>query len=329
MYLARKKINGQTHYFIRDTYQDGPYLKSRDVFELGTDPSKYIIYPGGRGYYYDEVVEDTLSQFGLHPDQDELDRVFWEFLDSEIKRVIRGFQRYPSKDKTDSLKTNPQVHLFDKRRIHYLKFAQIDQRNLSKLPLKLFKVLYGKSRDEIEQYFLVQELILRPNELRTYVYTIFDLQRFFHEVVATQKPQALKQTKVDEFFINAVCRLNDDKDFWAGMAMSDRLRDYLIKYVIMYFDNEFPQHSLFQHYLHEFINSHRTYRPPKKVRLNMEEAGRLFETSWERLKQMDLNSLNKLYRKMALKHHPDKGGSHEIFVKLTKYYQGLLQKKSR
>ena len=329
MYLARIKINGRTHFFIRDTYQDGPYLKSRDVFELGTDPSKYIIYPGGRGYYYDEVVEDTLSQFGLHPDQDELDHIFWEFLDPEIKRVIRGFQRYSSKYKTDSLKTYPQVHLFDKRRIHYLKFAQMDQRNLSKLPLKLFKVLHGKSRDEIEQYFLVQELILRSNELRTYVYTIFDLQRFFHEVVATQKPQALKQTKMDEFFINAVCQLNDDKEFWAGMAMSDRLRDYLVKYVIMYFDNEFPQYSLFQHYLHEFINRHRTYRPPKKVRLNMEEAGRLFETSWKKLKQMDLNSLNKLYRKMALKHHPDKGGSHETFVKLTKYYQGLLQKKIR
>jgi len=329
MYLARIKINGQTHYFIRNTYQDGPYLKSRDVFELGTDPSKYIIYPGGRGYYYDEVLEDTLSQFGLHPDQDELDSIFWEFLDPEIKRVIRGFQRYSNKDKTDSLKTYPQVHLFDKRRIHYLKFAQMDQRNLSKLPLKLFQVLHGKSRDEIEQYFLVQELILRPNELRTYVYTIFDIQRFFHEVVATQKPQALNQTRLDEFFINVVCQLNDDKEFWAGMAMSDRLRDYLVKYVIMYFDNEFHQYSLFQHYLHEFINRHRTYRPPKKVRLNMEEAGRLFETSWERLKQMDLNSLNKLYRKMVLKHHPDKGGSHEIFVKLTKYYQGLLQKKIR
>jgi len=329
MYLARIKIKDQTHYYIRDTYQDGPYLKSRDVFDLGTDPFKYIIYLGGHSYYYDEVIEDTLSQFGLHPDQDELDRIFWEFLNPEIKRVIRGFQRSSKKSKSDSLETYPPIHIFDKRRIHYLKFAQMDQRNLSKMPLKLFKVLHGKSRDEIEQYFLVQERILQPNELGTYVYTIFDLQRFFPEVIATQRPQDLNQTKMDEFFIDAVCRLNDDKKFWACMEMSDGLKDYLVKYVIMYFDNEFPRHSPFQNYLYEFMNRHRTYLPPKKVRLNMEEASRLFETSWEKLKQMDLKSFNRLYRKMVLKHHPDKGGNHETFVKLTKYYQGLLQKKMR
>jgi hypothetical protein len=81
------------------------------------------------------------------------------------------------------------------------------------------------------------------------------------------------------------------------------------KYVIMYFDNEFPRRSLFQDYLYEYMNHHRTYLPPKKVRVNMEEAARLFETSWEKLKKMDLKCFNRLYRKMALKHHPDKGGT--------------------
>jgi hypothetical protein len=329
MYLARMKIKDQTHYYIRETYPDGSHLKSRDVFDLGTDPSKHIIYLGGHGYYYDEAIEETLAQFGLYPDQDELDHIFWDFLDPEIKRVIRGFHRSFGNSKTDLPETHPRFHVFDKRRIHYLKFAQMDQRNLSKMPLKLFKVLHGKSRDEIEQYFLVQERILQPNELRTYVYTIFDLQLFFSEVIAAQRPQHLNQIKMDEFFIDAVCRLNDDENFWAGMEISQRLRDYLVKYVIMYFDNEFPRRSLFQDYLHEFMNRHRTYLPPKKVRVNMEEAARLFETSWEKLKQMDLKCFNRLYRKMALKHHPDKGGDHETFVKLTKYYQGLLQKKLR
>jgi hypothetical protein len=327
MYLARMRKKDQTHYYIRDTYHDGSNLKSRDVFHLGTDPSEHIIYLGGHGYYYDEVIEETLAQFGLYPDQDELDHIFWDFLNPEIKRVIKGFQRSFDNAKKDLPEPHPQAHVFDKRRIHYLRFAQVDQRNLGKMPLKVFKVLHGKSRDEIEQYFLVEERILQPNELRTYVYTIFDLQRFFLDAIAAQRPQDLNQIKMDEFFIEAVCRLNEDKNFWAGMEMSDRLRDYLVKYVIMYFDNEFLRPSLFQDYLHEFMNRHRTYLPPKKVRVNMEEAARLFETSWEKLKKMDLNCFNRLYRKMALKHHPDKGGDPETFVKLTKYYHGLLRKK--
>ena len=81
MYLAKKIINRQTHYYIRDTYQDGACLKSRDVFDLGIDPSRYIKYPGGNAYYFDEVVEETLTKFGLCPTEDELDSIFWEFLD--------------------------------------------------------------------------------------------------------------------------------------------------------------------------------------------------------------------------------------------------------
>jgi DnaJ-class molecular chaperone len=59
----------------------------------------------------------------------------------------------------------------------------------------------------------------------------------------------------------------------------------------------------------------------------MADAARLFETSWEKLKEMDVRSFSRLYRKMALKHHPDRGGNQEAFVKLTQYYQGILNKK--
>lgn len=329
MYLARRKIKNQIHYYIRDTYQDGPYLKSRDVFDLGTDPSRYIIYSSGHGYYFDEVIEDTLEQFGLYPDQNELEHIFWDFLDPEIKRVIIGFQRPFSRPKATAQDTETPVHLFDKRRIHYLKFGEMDQRSLHRLPRKMFKVLYEKSRDEIEQYFWVQERILQPNEIKAYVYTIFDLQRFFIERMAAQRPQDLNQAKMDQFFIDEVCALNADEAFWAGMGISDRLGEYLVKYVIMYFDYGFPRVSPWQSYLYDFMNRHRSYLPPKKVRLNMEEAARLFETRWEKLKEMDVDSFSRLYRKMALKHHPDQGGNQETFVKLAKYYQGLIYKKKR
>jgi len=328
MYLARKINNRQTHYYIRDTYQDGVCLKSRDVFDLGINPSRYIKYPGGNAYYFDETVEESLAKQGLHPTQDELDNIFWEFLDPEIKRVIKGFQRTSNKNTPDPPETNKTVHLFDKRRIHYLRFAHTDQRHLYKLPTKFFKALGDKSRDEIEQYFITQERILKSHELKTYVYTIFDLQQFFNQASA-QGPQGLNPAQMDDFFIDAVCRLNDDKSFWAGMELFDRLQEYLIKYVVMYFDYDFPGRSPFLDYLNDFRNRHRVHEPPKKVRIKIEDAARLFETSWEKLKQMDLRTFNQLYRRQALKHHPDQGGNKATFIQLTEIYKELLRKKNK
>ena len=98
MYLDRKFNSDRTDYIIRESYQDGDTLKCRDLFYLGPDPSKYIICPGGKSYYFDEAVEGTLIKRGVKPTQDELDQIFWEFLDPETRRVIEGFER---KSKTD------------------------------------------------------------------------------------------------------------------------------------------------------------------------------------------------------------------------------------
>ena len=327
MYLARKIIKKQTHYFIRDNYKDGALLKSRDVFDLGTDPSEYILYPGGNGYYFDEMIEETLEKFGLHPTQDDLDDIFWEFLDPEIQRVIMGFQRKFQKDTQILIHPDSSFHMFDKRRIHYLRFGRIDQQDMDRLPGKLFQVLYGKSRDEIEQYFLVEERILNPRELKKYVYTIFNLKQYFEHIIATQRPQDLSQEKMDVSFVQKICQLNGDDVFWSGMPVPGGLQPYLIKYAIMYFDHEFFANSPFQAYINDFRNRHRDYRTPEKVRINMAEAARLFETSWEILKNMDVKTFMRLYRKQTLKYHPDQGGDQERFIKLTKLYEGILRKK--
>ncbi len=60
MYFALKTIKGGTRYFIRESYRDGKCLRSRDLFDLGTDPSQYIVYPGGNAFYIDETVDDRL-----------------------------------------------------------------------------------------------------------------------------------------------------------------------------------------------------------------------------------------------------------------------------
>ena len=251
----------------------------------------------------------------------------WEFLNPEIQRVIIGFQRKFKKDTRAAIHPEFSPHRFDKRRIHYLRFGRIDQRDMDRIPAKLFQVLHGKSRDEIEQYFLVQERILKPREFKRYVYTIFNLKQFFEHVVASQRPQDLRQDKMDAFFIQRICRLNDDEVFWSGAPVSGGLQSYLIKYAIMYFDNEFTTNSPFQAYLNAFRNRHRKYHPPEMVRKHMAEAARLFETPWDSLKKMDIKSFMRLYRKQVLKHHPDKGGDQETFVRLTQLYKGILRKK--
>jgi hypothetical protein len=75
------------------------------------------------------------------------------------------------------------------------------------------------------------------------------------------------------------------------------------------------------------MNRHRAFRPPESVVIGMEEAGRIFGKSREALKKMSRRELSRLYRRRAQELHPDKGGSHEIFLKLTAAYHKLLRAK--
>ena len=74
------------------------FLKSRDLLYLGINLAKYIVYPRGNGYYIDEVVEERLRSCGLQPNPDELDEIFWCFLNPEIRRVVEQFRR---RDRSD------------------------------------------------------------------------------------------------------------------------------------------------------------------------------------------------------------------------------------
>jgi len=329
VYLARKNNGYQTHYTIRETYRDGDCLKSRDLFHLGTDPSKYIIYPGGKGYYFDEVVEETLREYGVNPTGGELDRIFWDFLDPEIQRVIHGFERKTKKTLSGSDTVVENFHLFDMRRIHFLRFGSMDQRQIHRMPEKFFRALSAKSRDEIEQYFMREERIIRPRELFRYLSVIFDFQRHLLSSYTNQNDVRAQLEKVDTLFIKSVCVLNKDEIFWAGIPGTGKLQEYLRRYVILYFDHAGRPAAPVRRYMHEFMNRHRAYRPPKKVRLSMAEASRLFETPWKDLRQMDAGTFTRLYRKQALKFHPDQGGNQKAFVKLTKLYQNLMKKKDR
>jgi len=335
LYLAvEKKINGKIGYFIRESYRQADHYLSRDLLDLGTDPGSYIVYPGGNSFYIDQVVEEKLTEMGTKADPDEIEDIFWPFVHPEIRRILEPFRGREKRHQASRRKKRPenkidtQLHIFDKRRMHYLRFGQMDQRDMGRLPLKFFRVLHNKSRDEIEQTLINMETVLTAREYKAYTYVIFDLQQFFYESYAKNTPQMLRIDKVDEHFIEQVCRLNTDRSFWDGMKIGDNLHDYLVRYVLMYFDHDFTPGSLMEDFLRQFINSRRDYREPyATVAFTLKKASAAFGKTQEALKKMSRKEFARLYRLKAMELHPDKGGDHDEFVKLTEAYHALSKTK--
>ncbi|QTA79765.1 chaperone J domain-containing protein [Desulfonema limicola] len=331
MYLARKRIKGTIHYIIRESYKDHDFILSRDLFYLGTEPDRYIVYPGGNTFYIDEIVEDRLKHLGLKPAGDELENIFWPFIKPDIKRAQQHFRQRGSEKKTifSQKSLNKDFHLFDRRRVHFLRYGQMDQGKIGLVSPRLFKILHHKSRDEIEQYFMESEQILRPHEIKTYIFVIFDLQKHFNQSYAKTMPQALDQTLVDEYFIKEICRLNKEEDFWTG-AKYTSLNEYLIRYLVMFYDNEYGRSTYLEDIYQEWMDSRRDFRfSVKKTSVSMDEASTIFGISETRLRQMTKKELTNLYRQKAQEIHPDKGGDHDAFIRLSNAYQDIKGKKSK
>ena len=331
MYLAEKHINGETHYFIRESYPaDGIYL-SRNLLNLGRHPERLVEYPGGNAYYVSESVVDALASSAKMFDPEEVEDLFWRFVRPDIRHAQEHFRhrgRTRSDKKRATPEPSPRPHLFDRRRVHFLRYGQMDQGGIGRVSPKLFQALEHKSRDEIEQYFMASERILKPHEIKSYVFVIFDMQRHFAESFAKTMPQALDQRAVDTFFIQEICRLNDDLKFWGGNATGDRLHEYLIRYVIMFFDSEYGRSRHLEDLLWSWVNRNREYRPPPSARpMSMGEASTVFGMPESELRQMNRRELARVFRKKARECHPDQGGDPEAFIKLSEAYQGLRERK--
>ena len=314
---------------IRQSYADGDCYRSRDLFDLGDDPRQFIKYPGGNGFYIDTTVEEAIADQGVDASQEDLEPIFMPFLEPHIRRVIDGFDRRARhRKRADACVPAEAVHPFDRYRLHFLKLGRIDPRRMGCTQGAFYADLIEKSRDEIEYDFITAEKILKPHELALYTYQIFDLQRYFNEHYAHSHPEALDQQRMDRFFMKKLCRLNADESFWMGSAKEQGLRHHLVRYAVMYFDSSFPTRDPFQDFLRDFINRHRVHRPPESVKVSLAESARLFGVSVDALKKMDRRALARQYRKLALMHHPDKGGDTKNFVKLTAAYQKLMKRKS-
>ena len=332
MYLASTTAaGGKRHFTIRESYLGEGVYRHRDLCDLGTTPGRFIVYPGGNAFYVEEGVEDAIRAHGTEPSQEDLETIFWPFVRPDIRYRLEPFRRQERRLKEDRrAKQVPRpesVHLFDKRRIHFLKFGQMEQRSLSRLPASAIRMLQDKSRDEIEQGFMQQEAALRPREIKTYTYVIFNLQQHFTQRFARDTPEFLDPDDVDRCFVEEICKLHEDRGFWSGMAPGGRLHDYLVRYVLMFFDYDYAPRSLLDDYLRDFMNRHREHRPPESVIVSMEEAGRIFGKSREALKKLTRRELGRLYRRRAQEMHPDKGGDHETFLRLAAAYHKLMRAK--
>lgn len=336
MYMAVHFIRGLPRYTIRESYYDTTMrcVRSRDLYVLGTHPARLIVYPSHNTFYIDEQVTDRVESVSTDFDLCELEELFWPFIKKKVRERMEPFHcrglRHRERERARAApQYKKKLHIFDKRRLYYLRHGVTDQSRITRMPTKYFAELQGKSRDEIEQYLLRLEQGLKSYELKRYVYVIFDLQRHFPTPLADSMPYALDQDELDNSFLADLCKLYDDKKFWAGLDRGKRLPGYLIRYVIMFFDYPFGRPTTWDEFLRDFMNSRRAHRPPpgRSTTMNRDEALEVFGLAKEEFAAMNKKDITKRFREKAHDAHPDKGGDHDAFVRLAEAYKTLLKRK--
>jgi hypothetical protein len=336
LYLKRIQGKDVFHYVLRESYPEKGRWLHRDIMDLGAHPGEYIEYTGGNGFFFRPELEDALAGHGVDYSTEELERVFMPFIDPHIQRVIGMFDR---KGSASNCRATPldkvveseilRLHSFDKRRLHYLKCGRIDTGDLNSRPLRFLRILLRKSRDEIESMLEGMERILPPREVSNYLYTAFNLGSYFPNSLLRTMPGGLDPEKLDRGFIEAVCSLNEDQEYFNGIEECGDgvLHPYLVRYVILFFDHDFDRSSPWSRYAEEFVGRHRSYENPVvRSALRTDDACRVLGISAREFKELDRKGLARRFRVAAQKRHPDKGGDHEDFVRLCEAYEFLLAK---
>lgn len=335
MYLATLTRGQTKHYEIRQSLpgDDHRYLEYQIVFDLGGDPGRYIERLSDDICYFSAELEDRLQQETSEDASLILEELLWDFLPAEEQTRLsifrhRGKARVSALSEGERSAIEKDIHLFDRRRLYYLRYGAVDQSRIFRLNPKLYRPLLNKCRDEREFYLLDLEKALQHNELRTYVFAIFDLQRHFTESFSATMPEALNQIDIADFFIEEICSLNDDISFWRTGTGGTSLHDHLIRYMIMFFDHGYGRRSLFDDFVREFMGHHRAFSwPEKKPAVSTGQAEKIFQRKWQKLQKMSRRELTRLYRERAKELHPDSGGNHEQFIELNGAYASLMARK--
>lgn len=326
MYLAFIGTHKDPLFALRHSFQKNGHFGFEDLYIIGPDPAEMICYAGGNGFYLDPEMEAAIEKKLPDYDPDELEDIFWPWLKPDIGRAVetfrhRGRSTFIRLTRPEKERLHKSVHWFDKRRAHFLKIGSMDQGRVDQIPASLFKHLANISRDEIEQRFMMQETALKAKELKSYVYTIFDLQRFFNSFMAKKMPHVLDQAKVEKNLIDELCLLNRQIFDLDGM-----LHPYLRRYAIMFFDYEYANSTLLDDFANAFMNSRRKQRQPRpRESVTTDKALKIFNLQPSDLKGLTIKALTRAYRQLATQYHPDTGGSHEKFVELNGAYQTILE----
>ncbi len=335
LYLARTVLDRRPRFSVRQSFLDnlGGFLRHRELVDLGHDPAQFLVYPSDNCFYVrDDLVEAVATQVvgdaaGL------LEKILWPLVREDIRaRLATAMARDRSGTlgKVTAAEQDAiarELHIFDRRRLHYLWYGVIDQSRLFRMPAKLGRALLGKSRDEKEQLFIDREMALYADQVKEYLFTVFNLQHYFTESYARSMPQGLNQERLDALFIDELCRLNGDPFFWQGMGPADGLQPYLIRYLILYFDYDFSEAGALHGYVRQFMDSHRQFRfPEQRSVMSMDEMSGVFGEPPERLAKLTKRELKKLFRQKAKELHPDTGGSPEQFVRLKAAFEELRRK---
>ena len=335
MYLATLTRGQTKHYEIRQSLpgDDHRYLEYQIVFDLGGDPGRYIERLSDDICYFSAELEERLQQETSEDASLILEELLWDFLPAEEQTRLsifrhRGKARVSALSEGERSAIEKDIHLFDRRRLYYLRYGAVDQSRIFRLNPKLYRPLLSKCRDEREFYLLDLEKALQHNELRTYVFAIFDLQRHFTESFSATMPEALNQIDIADFFIEEICSLNDDISFWRTGTGGTSLHDHLIRYMIMFFDHGYGRRSLFDDFVREFMGRHRAFSwPERKPAVSTGQAEKIFQKKWQKLQKMSRRELTRLYRERAKELHPDSGGNHEQFIELNGAYASLMARK--
>lgn len=334
MYLAKLLDGCKKIYQIRQSYQTAENsFTYRVVFTLGSNPGRFI------EPFADDIVlfhSDLVAAVAAHSKDDAesvLERLLWDFLPQATQQRLalfhdRGGYRGGRFTVEDRQKIDQQIHLFDRRRLYYLRYGAVDQSRLSRLHEACCRPLLGQSRDEREYWFTAEESALKPGHYLQYVYAIFNLQQYFHQSFAPWLPESLAIDEMGEHFEKALCRLNSDCRFWQEKKTTDSLHHHLIRYLLMFFDYTPARRSFLEDFARTFMAGHRTFRwPEKKSARSAVRISEIFATSSDELKKMSRQELSRLYRQKAMQLHPDRGGDHELFIELTEIYNDLLRTK--
>jgi hypothetical protein len=329
MYIAQRAVGGTLHFRISHSYKDGKWWRNRDLVDLGPEPNRFII-PSGRDYGFAvrEGIREELGEHGLRPGPGELEDLFLPFAPAHLQkqgnRSRHGAGRRRTLRDDEKRKLAEEIALFDRRRIHYLVWGDFDLSAISILPIQVFLQLANKSRDEIEQDLLRREQVLKPEEYKRYVFSVFNLQPYFIYLETGAMPPGQERDGLDQVFIEELCLINASPWYWMEDVPPCLLHPHLIRYVIMFIDHDLEPGVSW----HDYLRGNQ--QPPAFMAEEPADgAEELFGIGGMELRVLSDHDLHILYKKRALALHPDHGGDQEKFIRLQQAYEAMVKERGQ